>query len=88
MNDARWRMLGHVLRSSNDTPAYQSLYFAVFGCKSMKGRVGRHRTNLFDVILKDLYNRGITLKTEYDFYNLVELAQNRKVWKDLFYKTN
>ena len=45
-------MLGHVLRSDNTTPAYQSFLFAAFGCKNFKGRVGRHRTNLFDIIVK------------------------------------
>ena len=42
---ARWTMLGHVLRSDNSTPAYQSFLFAAFGCSSMKGRRGRHRSN-------------------------------------------
>ncbi|XP_063677021.1 uncharacterized protein LOC134813262 [Bolinopsis microptera] len=35
---ARWTMLGHVLRSDNDTPAYQSLLFATLGCQTLKGR--------------------------------------------------
>ena len=49
---ARWTMLGHVLRSDNSTPAYQSFLFATFGCKGLKGRLGRHRTNLYDIIVK------------------------------------
>ena len=54
---ARWTMLGHVLRSDNDTPAYQSLLFATLGCQTLKGRVGRHRTNLYDIIEKYLFEK-------------------------------
>ena len=82
---ARWTMLGHVLRSDNSTPAYQSFYFAVFGCCIYKGRLGRHRTNLYDIIVKkDLFKRNIHLKTEDDFSNLVDLAKDRLKWKSLF----
>jgi len=82
---ARWTMLGHVLRSDNSTPAYQSFLFAAFGCKEFKGRRGRHRTNLFDIIVKkDLFKRNIPLKDENDFTNLVILAQDRLGWKSLF----
>ncbi|XP_063673708.1 uncharacterized protein LOC134810943 [Bolinopsis microptera] len=75
---ARWTMLGHVLRSDNDTPAYQSLLFASLGCQTLKGRVCRHRTNLYDIIVKkDLFKRRIYLKNEDYFTNLVNLARDR-----------
>ena len=77
-------MLGHVLRSDNCTPAYQSFMFAAFGCNDLKGRKGRHRTNLFDIIVKDLNRRNIYIKNEDDFMNLVCLAQDRLKWKGLF----
>ena len=82
---ARWTMLGHVLRSDNSTPAYQSFLFAAFGCNNIKGRKGRHRTNLFDIIVKkDLHKRQIYLNNEDDFMNLVFLAQDRVKWKSIF----
>ena len=82
---ARWTMLGHVLRSDNCTPAYQAFLFAALGCEDLKGRAGRHRTNLFDIIVKkDLYKRNIYLKSEDDFTNLVIKAQDRLGWKSLF----
>ena len=34
--------------------------FATVGCQILKGRVGRHRTNLYDIIVKkDLFKRQI-----------------------------
>ncbi|XP_063680063.1 uncharacterized protein LOC134815458 [Bolinopsis microptera] len=80
---ARWTM--HVLRGDNDTPAYQSLLLATLGCQTLKGRVGRHRTNLYDIIVKkDLFKRQIDLKNENDFINLVNLARDRVGWRSLF----
>ena len=38
---ARWKMLGHVLRSDCSSPAQRALQFAVGAFNSMKGRVGR-----------------------------------------------
>ena len=83
---ARWTMLGHVLRSDNNTPAYQSFLFAAFGCAGMKGRRGRHRSNLFDLIVKKdlLIKRNIVLNDLDDFYNLVNLAKDRIGWRNLF----
>ena len=40
---AQWRMLGHVLRSDNNSPAQLlALHFAVESQSTKKGRVGRH----------------------------------------------
>ena len=57
--EARWKMFGHVLRSGESTPAYLSFRFACLTCKDYKGRVGAHRTNLYDVLIKDLFNRKL-----------------------------
>ena len=82
---SRWTMLGHILRSNNDTPAYQSFLFAAFGCMNLKGRRGRHRSNLYDLIVKrDLNKRHIYLNNESDFENLVNLARDKIGWKALF----
>ena len=81
-------MIGHVLRSGNSTPAYQSFRFAVTGTGHLKGRVGRHRTNLFDIVISDLKSRGILVRDEVELNELIDIACDRKVWKDLFSKTN
>ena len=51
---ARWKMLGHVLRSDCMSPAQRALHFAVESFRSMKGRVGRHQINLYKTVLSDL----------------------------------
>ena len=55
--EARWKMFGHVLRSGESTPAYLSFRFACLTCKDYKGRIGVHRTNLYDVLIRDLLKR-------------------------------
>ena len=55
--------------------------FACLTCKiDYKGRRGAHRTNLFDVLIKDLIKRKFisnkVLKLT-DFDNLVHMAHNR-----------
>ena len=88
VNKARWKMLGHVLRSGNCTPAFQAFRFAITGTGDLKGRVGRHRTNLFDVIMKDLKLRGILVRNEIEFNELIDLAYDRSKWKDMYDETN
>ena len=84
VDHARWKMLGHVLRSGNGTPAFQSFKFAVTGTTDLKGRIGRHRSNLFDLIMLDLKNRGIKVRNEQELENLIEIANDRDLWRDLF----
>ena len=61
--EARWKMFGHVLRSGESTPAYLSFSFFIIFCltckEGYKGRRGAHRTNLFDVLIKDLIKRNL-----------------------------
>ena len=45
-------------RMADDTPVQQCLQFAVGGSNRYRGRVGRHTTNLFDVLLSDLKEKG------------------------------
>ena len=81
-------MFGHVLRIGNCTPAFQAFRFAVLGCGYLKGRRGRHRTNLFNFIINDLKDRSIYLKGENEFNNLVDIERDRTIWRQLFSKTN
>ena len=94
---SRWRMLGHILRSPENSPAALSLYFAVAGCPNLKGRRGRHRINLLNVIRNDI-NRipvdcssnnihrhtKLALKTDQDITIVREIAHNRREWENLF----
>ena len=81
----RWRMLGHILRGQEDSPAYTSMLFAINSDIFMEGRRGRPCLNLLDVIRKDLTRRNldIRLKNLTDFEDLRFLALDREEWKKL-----
>ena len=55
---ARWKMFGHILRSQTNAPAMMALKFAVSSSLEMKGRRGRHQTNLLSVLKCDLREKG------------------------------
>ena len=82
--ESRWKMLGHVLRSSENSPAQNALSFAVNAMKQMRGRVGRHRMNLLSIIKSDLQARDLSLSSYDDILELRELAQDRPRWKQMF----
>ena len=81
---ARWKMLGHILRSDCISPAQRALHFAVESFSSMKGRVGRHQINIFKTILVDLNKRNIFVNNVNDLYELRVLASDRSKWRELF----
>ena len=80
---ARWRMLGHILRSDNNSPAQLALHFAVESQSLMRGRVGRHQSNLLKTILNDLSDRNFRLVNTDDLYHLRLFATDRKAWREL-----
>lgn len=82
---ARWKLLGHILRSADDSPAALALKFAV--TTQCRGRVGAHRKNLFKTIENDLALRGFK---NFKFNSLKKLnklkilASDRFAWRDKF----
>ena len=58
-------MLGHILRSPENSPAALSLSFAVDGSKDHKGRVGSHKTNLLKILRADLEQSPVDRTSEY-----------------------
>ena len=85
VNWFRWRMLGHILRGAEDSPAYLYIVFAINSDNIMIGRLGRPSINLLDVIRKDLVRKNLNNKLKHvtDFENLRFLALERKGWKEL-----
>ena len=91
---ARWRMLGHVLRSPENSPAALALQFSVEGSSALKGRRGKHQNNLLGVIRSDLarihfsdnplLTRPVTLTTAEEISLLRTVASNRRDWSNLF----
>jgi len=80
----RWSMFGHVLRMPEDTPAQQSLEFAVDGSNKYRGRRGRHCKNLFSTLQADLKEAKLgTLKSKKKLKELRVLAEDKVKWIQL-----
>ena len=76
---ARWKMLGHILRSQTNAPAMMALKFAVSSSQGMKGRRGRHQTSLFSVLKCDLRDRGFDMIRDFD--EVMDIARDRDRWR-------
>ena len=50
----------------------------------MRGRVGRHQTNLYNVIKRDLTDRNIQLVNTNDLIELRYAASDRSHWRKMF----
>ena len=89
---ARWKMLGHVLRLSENTPAQRSMKCYFENYENKKRFRGRPRTTLPVVIEQDLkaankvnpciLNISI-LNSINDLRELQQLAQDREKWKEI-----
>ena len=81
---ARWKLLGHILRSDDNTPAALALQFAISSSEQLRGRCGRPRCNLFTAIVNDLKENSLRLTESSDLDNLKMLASDRPVWRSMF----
>ena len=81
----RRSMFGHVLHMLEDTPTELSLQFAVAGSNRSRGQVGRHTTNLFDMLRSDLKEK---LRSGRDLVRLREMATDRTRWRGLLAGTD
>ena len=84
VSEYRWRMLGHILRSDENTAAQLALTFAVEADKSLIGRIGRPRSNLFTLIKNDLNQRNLKMNSIAELNDIREIARCRERWKNLF----
>ena len=57
--------------------------FACLGSSQLKGRAGRPRSNLYDLVTKDLKTRTLCIEDERSFRYVVKKAHNRKLWQQL-----
>ena len=98
VKSSRRKLFGHILRSPENTPAALALSYAVSGTKDLRGRRGRHKTNLLSIIRKDIsripvdrscsnphLHYKLQLKNQTDIDKLRELAHDRKLWKRLYH---
>lgn len=79
----RLRLLGHICRLPEDTPARQALKEALAPTK--RGR-GRPKTTWLDLTKKDLIELGICPTA--DFNNIITLANDRDAWRNRTIKTD
>ena len=84
VDEMRWRMFGRILRSDDNTPAYVSLVFAISNPLNSKGRRGRPRLNLFNLLRDDLKERKLEFNTMDDLLVVRERAKCRNCWRKLF----
>lgn len=89
ITEARWRLFGHVLRLSDDTPA-QIAMMHYFNCVSQPSDfLGRPRTTVPLRLNSDLQQAAVpegvpsSLSSEGDFRTLKDFALNRADWKRL-----
>ena len=80
VHDARWRMLGHILRLPRAAPAQQALDFAV-RCHGYRRRHGTAQTNLLGMVTKDVEARGWRLRVGSDLEHLRVMASDRDQWR-------
>ena len=59
------------------TCAPHALMFAVVGSGDLRGRRGRYKTNLLDILRKDLNAHQLSLKTHNDILQLRDTASDR-----------
>ena len=84
VEEMRWKMMGHVLRSDDNTPAMLSLKFVLNSSGEFKGRVGRPNTNLYKMLVDDLKYRNLELRDLSDLNEIRDIASCRKCWKLLY----
>ena len=80
----RWRMFGHILRSPENSPAQTALSYALESVNIFKSRIGRHQTNLLDILKTDLIKRGYNLNNINDLHILRDVASDRVHWQSIF----
>ena len=84
----RWRLFGHVLRCSDETPAVQAMKF--YFEESEKKFRGKPRESIVTTLNKDInraksINRDFpipTLRRKEDFKYIRSLAQDRNTWRE------
>ena len=81
---ATWEeMFGHILRSSDTTPAILSLKYALQSNEMLIGRLGRPQNNLFSLLCNDLAKRNLEMYDLESLNDVRDIAECRKCWQIL-----
>ena len=73
------KLLGHICRLADETPAKQSLKESL---KPQRNKIGRPKLTWMKQIKNDLENRGLIADNDFD--NVLTLAQDRDSWRTNF----
>ena len=79
-----WKLLGHVLRSQENSSSMLAFNIFIDGLKIYKVRRWHHKTNLLSTLKLDLKSRNIKLNTLMDMYQLRDIASDTVRWRKLF----
>ena len=78
----RKRLLGHICRLHEDTPARQALNECL---KDYKRKIGRPKLTWLDQVKKDILECGVI--PDNDFGNIYKLASDRDLWRKKIVKS-
>jgi exonuclease III len=79
----RWHLLGHILRSSPDIPAYKYMHMYFSNPLHFPAYRGRYRSSLPVILDIDLRRIQRRLHTAANLEELRTLAQDRQAWRSL-----
>ena len=79
VENSRWKMVGKIFRQPELNPSHSAFIFAhnKINSKDLKGRKGRHRQNLYDLVIKDLTSVNL------DVESAKEAAKDSEEWENL-----
>ena len=87
---ARWKLLGHILRADPRIPAFRAMlyYFQPTAAKGFRGRPRCTIATTLDADIKRAYLKNNSfvirqLRNINDFYLLVNIAQDRQMWRGI-----
>ena len=83
ITSSRLTLLGHILRSDINTPANQVMLQYFSNPRNQKKHSGRQPTTLPELIHRDLQLALYNLRTQDDFLQLRQKAQDRAQWRQL-----
>ena len=75
----RWRILGHILRSDENTAAQLALTFAVEADKRLIGRIGRPKSIFFTLVKNDLDQRNLRTNSIAELNDVRDIARCREL---------
>ena len=84
ITNARWKLIGHVLRLPLDIPAQMAMTCYMKDSQMKRWR-DKQRCNLPGMLRDDMKRNGMSMNSLHNLHNLRETAANRRRWHEYFY---